>query len=442
MISLKKISGFDRFDEHAFEVAKGAATAFLFKSLGAALAFTFNIVLARELGAEGAGVYYIALTVASVGAVFGSMGLGNSLMRFTASRAASGDWSGLKGVYRNGLYAVLAVSTVITLIVFLLAPFIADAVFSKQELAAPIRLVSLGILPFALLSIITQMLVGLKRIRDSQLVSGVIYWGCQMTGLFVLARLWGVYGAVASFVLGSAAAAAAGFFLWRSAAPQIRGVQGKFSTRELFDSSMPLLLSEVMILVVNWSAIFFLGIWGTKAELGIFGVASKAAATVSFILISVNTIAAPKFAALYSKGEIGALGSTARVSAFFSTLLSIPALFFFIASPSWVMSLFGPSFVEGAAALAILASGQFINVITGPVGFLLIMSGNERLYRSTHVAAAAVNIALNIALIPGMGMTGAAIATSASIVLQNLLASYFVYGSMNIKVLPWPRLRN
>ncbi|MCW8816038.1 MAG: hypothetical protein OQK59_08655, partial [Chlorobium sp.] len=52
----------DRIDVHMLEVINGAAVALVLKVLGAGLTFLFNLVLARTLGAEGAGLYFLALT--------------------------------------------------------------------------------------------------------------------------------------------------------------------------------------------------------------------------------------------------------------------------------------------------------------------------------------------------------------------------------------------
>ena len=74
------------------EIVRGASIAFILKIIGAALAFAFNIVLARLLGAEGTGIYFLAFTVCIIASVFGRMGLDNVILRFIASNAATEDW--------------------------------------------------------------------------------------------------------------------------------------------------------------------------------------------------------------------------------------------------------------------------------------------------------------------------------------------------------------
>ncbi|MCR4288475.1 MAG: polysaccharide biosynthesis C-terminal domain-containing protein, partial [Deltaproteobacteria bacterium] len=169
--------------------------------------------------------------------------------------------------------------------------------------------------------------------------------------------------------------------------------------------------------------------------------ASRTAFLISFVLIAVNTIAAPKFAALYHKGDMEALGSIARHSAKLMAIFASPVLLLFLIFPGWVMAIFGSQYADHGLILAVLAIGQFINVATGSVGYLLVMTGNERLQLYGISAVTVVSIVLYLTLIPAFGITGAAIATGVSVASQNLLACYLVYRALGIKTIPWPGLK-
>lgn len=55
-----------KFDSHVLEVLRGAGLAFLLRGVGAGLAFLLNVAIGRMLGAEGTGVYFLALSVTSI----------------------------------------------------------------------------------------------------------------------------------------------------------------------------------------------------------------------------------------------------------------------------------------------------------------------------------------------------------------------------------------
>jgi O-antigen/teichoic acid export membrane protein len=101
-----------------------------------------------------------------------------------------------------------------------------------------------------------------------------------------------------------------------------------------------------------------------------------------------------------------------------------------------VLSLFGSGFSGSAMVLSILAVGQFVNVITGSVGYLLTMSGHERLQRNNFAVCAAISVLLNIVLVPRLGAIGAAIATSTTLAVQMLIAAAIVRQKLGLITIP------
>jgi len=70
------------------------------------------------------------------------------------------------------------------------------------------------------------------------------------------------------------------------------------------------------------------------------------------------------------------------------------------------------------------------------VGYLLMMSANERLLRNNTMVVAAVNVALNLVLVPQYGIIGAVIASSFSLVLQNIISLVMVRMKLNFWTIP------
>jgi O-antigen/teichoic acid export membrane protein len=193
---------------------------------------------------------------------------------------------------------------------------------------------------------------------------------------------------------------------------------------------------------MTWTSTLALGMWATPRDVGIFGIANRTATLTSFILLAVNNIAAPKFAALHRAGDLATLGRVARDSARLMALVAAPMLIVCLILPGPVMRIFGADFESGAAVLSILAAGQFVNVVTGSVGFVLIMCGYERMYRNAFVVCAASSIALNGLLIPRFGILGAAIATAGTLALQNLVAAMLVWRKLGVVTIPFLRPRS
>jgi O-antigen/teichoic acid export membrane protein len=410
------------FDVHMQEVVRGAGAAFMLRVIGAGFGFLFNVLLARLLGAEGTGVYYLAVTVAIASSIVGTVGLDLALLRFTAANMVRSDWNRIAGAYRLGLAIATGASVAIALIIFVGASWIAQVVFSNQSLTGPLRLMALGIPLISLLTLHAGLLKGLRRITDAVLVQGL---GVQLVSLLVLALIGGalgVYGAILAFVSANFLVLLLGISLWWRATPLLRGVRGNFRTRLLLGTSFPLLWVASMNMIMTWTDMIMIGIWMDSKSVGIYGAAMRLAMLTDFILVAVSSIVAPKFAALHAQNDNRALGALASHSARLMALLALPPSLVLLVAPGFVLGIFGPEFQAGAPALVILTVGQFINVATGSVGYLLIMTGHEKIERNLAVGFALVNVLLNLILIPTLGIEGAALSTGTSLALQNLIA--------------------
>jgi O-antigen/teichoic acid export membrane protein len=77
-----------------------------------------------------------------------------------------------------------------------------------------------------------------------------------------------------------------------------------------------------------------------------------------------------------------------------------------------VMKLFGTEFEAGWPVLVIATFGQIVNCAVGSVGYLLLMSGNQKRLVKVQFAAAIVSVLVNLCLIPVLGIVGAAIAAA------------------------------
>ena len=102
--------------------------------------------------------------------------------------------------------------------------------------------------------------------------------------------------------------------------------------------------------------------------------------------------------------------------------ISTPIFILLLIFPSFVLDCFGEEFSAGVAPLIVLATGQIINAICGPVMYILTMTGKEKKARNIIIVASVINLGLNFYLIPIHGLMGAACATAISTVVWNVLA--------------------
>jgi len=434
---MKIIKRLARLDKHMKEVLVGASVALVLRGAGAGLAFLFNVAVAKLLGAEGVGLFFMALSVTMMGSVVARMGLDNSLIRFIADNAVRGEWGEVKGVHALGLKIGGGASIGLALLLTVMAPWIAVNLFNEPRITDLLRWMSLAIASFSVMTIFSESLKGLKRIRDSMLISGVFSPVFGLVLIWPLIWFYGTEGAGVAYFLATLITSICGWYFWHRAVALHTVAFSRFSASRLWESSRPLwFMMMINRALLPWLPLFLLGIWAQVSEVGQYGAATRVVMLVSFFLTAVNTIIGPKLSELNALGDGVLMRNIIRRFSLLITLASVPLFYVMIFHGGDVMLLFGKTFAGGASVLAILAIGQAITTITGLAGFLLIMAGYERDVQNTSLFALVLLLPLSFALIPSLGMIGAAWATVLATAGSNILSAYMVWRRLKINVLP------
>ena len=182
--------------------------------------------------------------------------------------------------------------------------------------------------------------------------------------------------------------------------------------REMNRFGIPLVPTALFLWVTNFSDRFFLVKLADVSEAGLYSVGVRVASAM-VLLLTAFRMAWPAFA--YSiKEEREARRTYAYVLTYLTVVTAWVALALTLLSPWLVDLLAAPKFAESSRVVGPLA---FATVSYGAYIVIAIGVGRARRTQFNWVvtgAAAAVNVALNLALIPPYGMMGAAIATVAA----------------------------
>ena len=182
--------------------------------------------------------------------------------------------------------------------------------------------------------------------------------------------------------------------------------------REMNRFGIPLVPTALFLWVTNFSDRFFLVKLADVSEAGLYSVGVRVASAM-VLLLTAFRMAWPAFA--YSiKDEREARRTYAYVLTYLTVVTAWVALALTLLSPWLVELLAAPRFAESSRVVGPLA---FATVAYGAYIVIAIGVGRARRTQFNWVvtgAAAAVNVALNLALIPPYGMMGAAIATVAA----------------------------
>ena len=417
------------------ELLRGASSVFVVKVIAAGAGFGLNVVVARILGASGAGAFYMGLTLVTLLSTLGRMGLDNLVVRSVASHHAAGEHADIRSVYGSALSRIALVSAALVVGVIIGAPLLKSLLFDHSTSPWALLPMAVAILPVALANLNGYALLGLKRAPEAILFMNLLTPLLGSLLCLGLATKWGVGGATVSYLMAAAACCSLSFFRW----PYSRRLGQTYDRQPLADfwAAAPKFFwftaSQQAIL---WVPTLVLGYFGTQAEVGVYSAANRTAMVILFVLVATNSVVGPRFAELYRRGDLSGLKVTARNATFLMTAAAIPlGIAVEILAPK-LMSIFGADYINGALVLRIMAIGLFINISVGPVGHVLLMCGGEAQMRRIYLVCAAITVFLSFVLIHRYGDVGAGFVTSGILALQSLIAAYVVSKKFAVTTVP------
>lgn len=415
-----------------------AFTVLLVRGSGAGITFITHIFIARQLGASDSGVFFLSLTIMMAAGIVGVFGMDNAMMKYLSAPWDNRKLNRVLGIALQGLIATFFVATLTALALNLFSLELANSVFQNLSLKECIDIMAYAVIPYALLQTQSGILKATKLPSMATfLESGLapVFFGAILIFNYAqgnsLTPLKCAYFYLASSLLSA--------LYGTTKAYRHIGFQKNLNfvpIRSLIRNALPLVTIGLMGFIVTWVSTIILGILTSTHYVGLYNAAFRTASLVSFILMAFNGIAGQKFAAMAGVEDVRVIQKLAVRAATFMTLISTPFLLFMLLNAEFILSLFGKEFRSASSLLVIIVIGQFSNTATGSVGYLLMMSGHERSIRNILVFTAVFCVASNVILIHYFGVTGAAIATSLCLFVQNILAVTAAYKKMGILVIP------
>ena len=397
------------------------------KASAAFIAFFMTVAITRLLGASESGLFLLAISILSFGSVFFRLGLDNVILRLIGGSKGSSESI---GAMRTALIWSSLSSITIAIFIALLADPLSIHLFSKSEFSNVLSTMVWS-LPF----MVVFILLGFGFQAFYRVIAATFFQNLGISSIF-LCLLGAVYfSGYASelsatyisyfYVASSIAVCSIALLMWHR---QIKGAWGSlhFKNNELWRASTNLWAASTMSLMVQWSGVLIAGALVSSSEVAYLTAAQRTAMLTSFVLMVVNMVVAPRYAFLWKENKFKEIKNLAKWSTRGMITLAFPFVILMIVMPDFIMGLFGDEFVVAGNLLAIMAIGQFINVATGSVGYLLNMSGHERDFRRVTMFAGPLTIILSYFFIVQWGVTGAAIATAVGLSLQNIGALFMV----------------
>jgi len=432
--------------EFRVQLVRGGLGSIAVKTANAGLAFALAVALARTMGPEGYGTYSFALAVIMLCAVPAQLGVPQLVVRETAKTLDKKDFSVMRGLWR---WSNIAVGTFSALALIIILSFILFTETGHHSTRVSTILFGTTLIPIiALASVRGAALRGLGRVVHGLLPESVIRPAILLILVLISAQCLSVNQitpktAVLFYIAAATAALLIGTWLLRRSRPSDMGKRIATEYRASYWGAMiiPLAMISGMLIINKYADLLILGVFQTDKEVGIYRVTYQVALLVIFGLQAMNLVLQPHFARLHQQGDIPKLQKLVTSSARFMLLLAVPpVLLFALFGEDLLGMIFGAPYRSGGIALTILAIGQLLNAGLGSADMLLNMTGHERETMKITMISAALNVALNVVLIPIFDIVGAASSTAVTLFIWKMLLRRASNASLGLETAAFGRL--
>jgi O-antigen/teichoic acid export membrane protein len=422
-------------------LGRGASTSFLLQCAGVALTYATNVVFARSMGVEEFGVFTYVTNWARIGGTLSHLGTASSGLRFVAEHNAEDDWAKVHGVVRSTRWLSLLLGSAVATIGSVAVLSIQGHTPSSLAMVA-----ALWIIPAAALTELQQTLIRAYKLIFRAFFPWLVLQPVLLIALALGAVVFDLDISATDAVLltfASYLACVALQALWlHGAMPDaVRHAKPAYAYKSWATVTAPIFVSNVVYIVFSRMDVVMVGIIVGAKEAGIYAVAMRAGNLAQIGQTAMTATVAPRMSELYwSKREddLQHLVHTAVRWVFIPTLV-LAVLMSLLATP--ILAVFGHAFIAGRWVLIWIIAGQVVSVASGPVGWLMNLTGRQNQTAVVFGATAALTMIGYVVLIPTLGMVGAAIANSAAIAIRNLALSQLAKRSLGYNVSVWESLR-
>ena len=423
------------------EAARNSAWGGLGAVVAAILGFLLTAVIARTLGPAGAGTVFASIAVATILITLGTAGADTGVLWALPRNRTLEDGRRVREILFVALVPVIALSFLMAVALWSFAPRIATHIdgASGGTTLSLLRVLSLAVLFGPAIQVALQATRGLGDLRP--------FVAIQQVGLplarFVGAAMLAVIGQVGPVAYGwtwsaplMGAFAASMIVVRRRARRTVPAgrppPRNATLTRSFWRYSLMRGLASACSMALLWCDVVLVAVLASPAAAGVYAVASRFATSGAIALQAMRLGIAPQVSSAFARDDMQEVRLLYSVTTAWAIVLCWPVFVTLGIFAPTLLGLFGVQYVAGSTALALLSVGMMVSVGVGNVGTLLLMSGRSQWVARNSAAALVANLALNVVLIPVLGMNGAALAWVASILVENLLGLYVVHRHLGV----------
>lgn len=401
------------------------------------LGLLLTLVVGRGFGPEGSGVFFSVVAVVMVVSNTVELGADTGFVWFLPRLRATGRADQQRRAVGVGLTPVTVASLAAAVGLWLTASPLADLMGGGPDLAAGLRWGSLAVLAGTIATVTVAITRGLGLIAPLVALQNIALPAARVLGVWLVVVMGvGVVAAIGAWstawLLVAGAAVAIVAVRLRRTPPA--GQRDPALWREFWGFAVPRAAAAVVEIALVWLDVILVTILIGPAEAGIYAVASRFVTTGALGENALRIALAPRFSALFARGDHRGAQDLLHAAAPVMVALTWPVFLVAGVQAPALLSLFGPGFESGSAALQILCGAMLLATVLGPVQAVLLMSGNTRLQLLNKTVALVAMVVIDVIAVPRIGIVGAAIGWAVALILDNGLAAWQLRRDKDVRV--------
>jgi O-antigen/teichoic acid export membrane protein len=371
-------------------------------------------VLTKYLGPYFYGLWAQIFITVSLVVPLTQLGLSMSYIRYQSSEK---DINNIKDTFFSTILFLLITSIIASILIIIFSDILAISFFQDENASIYIKITSILIILTSLNVVVTSYF----RVFDQNITYALLSVFQTLGQIFFFLIFiyfdYGLWGVFLSYIVIRLIITGAALIL---VICQIGVCLPKFlKIKEHLKFGLPLTPNSLIRWITSYSdrvlVLYFLGL----SIVGIYSAAYTIGNTVYFLVMPLQFILLPYLAKEFDNNNIAGVEKGLFLSQRYFLLISIPSAFgLSVLSVPILTLLTSPDFYSGFIIIPFVSFGAIF------LGLFQIFINVTHLVKKTkfnfliHIIAASVNIALNIILIPIIGILGAAVATLLSYVLM------------------------
>jgi len=420
------------------DLARGSAANLAGSVISATLNFALPVVLTRGLVQQDAGVFFQVTTLFIIVVNIGTIGADTGLLRAIPRTLSLGRPRDVRPHLAIALAPAVAFSLVLCGVLAVLAEPISDAATGGNEAAArSFRVALYVVLPAVPIGVAyllclsasrglgsVRPLVLIDKIGHGALQTGAVAAAVTLTTSLTLVVLAWVLPYVAAMLVLTRWLVQRLRTVWQRARAEERErrqTPTRALARDFWAFAAPRALARVFAVALQRFDVILVGALLGPADAAVYMVATRFLVLGILFVQAIQQVMAPRISAFLARGDDARAQRLYQTTTAWLTLVSWPIYLLSVCQAPVLLSIFGADYVRGEDAVVILCLAMLIATVCGPVDSMLLMGGRSMLSLMNTALALAVNVALDLILVPRIGLTGAAWGWTAGIMLTNLL---------------------